>query len=74
MNIAEYFGSFVEKIQASLKSDKNQQYVTRRHDIGMIISHSIFLRMRVVAGKRCREHKSTQNMFSKPFLIVPFMR
>jgi len=43
--------------------------------IFMIICHSIFLRIRNVSDKSCRENQNTHFTLSKVFpKIVPFMR
>jgi len=52
------FGRSVEKIQVSLKSDKNDGYF-----IFMIISRWILLRMKNVSEKRCRENQNTHIVF-----------
>jgi hypothetical protein len=69
------FRKIVEKIQVSLKSDKNNGYFTRRPLHIFIISRLFFLRMRTVSDKSCtgdpNTHFVSNNFFSK---IVPFMR
>ena len=74
-----YFGIFrkyVDKIQVSLKSDKNNGPFTLRPIYILIISRSFLLRMRNVSYESCRENQNTHFwsivfFFSK---IVPFVR
>jgi len=67
----------VEKIQVSLKSDKNRGYFYMKTNIHFFItSRSFFLRMRNVSDKSCKENQNTKFgsvtfFFSK---IVKFMR
>ena len=69
------FRKYFEKIQVSLKSDKNKGYFIWRPIYIFIISHSFLLRKWNVSNKACRENKNTHfvssNFFSK---IMPFMR
>jgi hypothetical protein len=60
----------VEKIQVSLKSDKNNGYLTRQQYIFLIISRSILLRMKNVSDKSCRENQNTYFVFSNFFFFV----
>jgi hypothetical protein len=48
-----------EKIQISLKSDKNNGILPEDQYTFMNISHSVLLRMRNISGKRCRENQNT---------------
>jgi hypothetical protein len=65
----------IEKIQVSLKSDKNKGYFTWRAKYIFFISHSFLPGMRNVSGEHCRENQNTHFVFSNFFfLIVPFMR
>ena len=75
-----YFGifrQFVQKIQVSLKSDKNKGYFTWRRIYIFILSRSVLLRMKRFSEKHCTETRNThfvfKNFFS-PSKIVPFMR
>ena len=70
-----FFVKTAEKIQDSLKSDKNKGYFTWRLLDIFIISRSVLHRMRNVSGERCRENQNTYFVFNN-FLpkIVPFMR
>ena len=67
----------VEKIQVSLKSDKNngtlhEDQYTRTF---LIISRSVILRVRNVSDKSCRENQNAHFMFNHFFpKIMPFMR
>jgi hypothetical protein len=73
-DVSGFFKS-VEKIQVSLKSDKNNGYFTCRrlyiyiYIFFFIIPHSVLLRMRNVADKSCRENQDTHfkinNFFKK---------
>ena len=58
------FRKSVEKIQVSLKSDKNKEYFTRRQKSLFIISRSFLLIMRNVSDKTCRENQNTHVVFS----------
>ena len=74
-----YFRAFrksVEKTEASLKSDKNKRYFTRRPGHFYITSRLLLLRTRNVREKSCRENQNTHLESSKFFCskIVPFMR
>jgi hypothetical protein len=57
----------VEKIQVSLKSDKNMGTLHEDQYIFLIISCSTFLRMRNVLDTSCRENENTHIMFSHFF-------
>ena len=64
-----------EKIQVSLKCDKNSGCFTRRALSFMTVLSWILFRMRYVSDKSCIESQNTHlrpNLFC--FLIVPFMR
>ena len=69
------FWKSVEKIQVSLKPDRNNGYFTwRRFHIYDSISF-LLLRMRNVIDKICIENQNTHFMFNIVFpKIVPFMR
>jgi hypothetical protein len=58
------FRKSVEKIQDSLKSDKNKGYFTWRPKSLFIIPRSFLLRMRNVSDKSCRENQNTHVVFS----------
>jgi hypothetical protein len=72
-----FFRKTVKKIQASLKSDNNNRYLTCGPiQIFFIISLSVLLIMRNISDKICRENQNTHFVFSN-FLfpkIVPFMK
>ena len=56
--ILEYFKKkTAEKIQVSLKSDKNNSTLHQDHCAHFIISRSVLLRMRNVSDKNCRENQ-----------------
>ena len=70
------FGKYVEKIQVSSKSDKNNGYFTWRRNTYLIISRSILIRIRNISGKSLEKIKthilcSITFFFSK---IVSIMR
>ena len=58
------FRKFVEKIQISLKSDKNTGTLHEDVFTFMTISRSILLRMRNVLDKSCRENQNTHSAFN----------
>jgi len=58
------FRKYVEKIQVSLKSDKNNGTVYEDRCTFLIISHSFLLRMRHVSDKRGRENQNTRFTFN----------
>ena len=67
-----YFSIFrksVQKIQVSLKSDKNKGYFTWRPIYMFIIYRSNQLRIRNVSGKCCGENQSTDFMFNSLFFF-----
>jgi hypothetical protein len=65
----------VDKIQVSLKSDKNNAYFTWRRFDSLTISLKILFRMRNVLDKRRRENQNTCFMFNSFFLkMEPFVR
>jgi hypothetical protein len=69
------FRKYVEKIQVSLTSDKNNGYLILRHMNFMIICHCILLRMRIVSEKKGTEELKLNFMFRSFCLkIVTFMR
>jgi len=57
----------VEKIQAWIKSGKNNRYFTWRPLYIYIIPRSVLLRMRNVSDKRCRENKNRRFMVNNFF-------
>ena len=68
------FRNSVEKIQVSLKLDKNKAYITVGQYTFLIILRSSLLRMRNASDKvveKIKTHVVFSNFFSK---IVPFMR
>jgi hypothetical protein len=69
------FRKSVEKIQDSLKSDKNDGTLREDRYTCMIVSRSVLLRTRNVSDKEGRETRNTQFVFSNFFSKkVPFMR
>jgi hypothetical protein len=54
------FRKSVEKIQVSLKSNKNNRYFTWRPTYVFDLSRSILLTVRNVSDKICKENKNTQ--------------
>ena len=58
------FWKSVEKMQASLISDKNNGYFTWRPIYIFIISRSVVLRMRNASNKSCGENQNTHLIFS----------
>ena len=72
--IFAFFGQSVEKIQISLKSDKNNGYFIWRPIYILIISHSVFLKMKNVLYKSCRENLNTHFVFSNFFPKVVSVR
>ena len=70
------FRKTLQKIQVSLKSDKNNEYFTWRPIHIFIISRSVLLRMRDVPEKKsCRGNHNTYFLFGTFFSkIVPFLR
>ena len=60
------FRSSIEKIQVSIKSDKNNGYHADIFTF-MIISLWILLRMRNISNKSCSENQNTRFMFSNLF-------
>jgi hypothetical protein len=63
----------VEKIQVSLKSDKNNGYFTWRRTYICDSILLILLRMRNASDKSCREKKHTLSSITFFLKIVPFM-
>jgi hypothetical protein len=63
------FRKSVEKIEISLKSDKNNGYF--HEDLGtfMTIFSSFFLRMRSVSDKGCRDDQNTRFRFTNFFCV-----
>ena len=71
--ILRIFQKSVERIQISLKSDKNSGYF-RGLCTFMIISRRILLKVTYLR-QNCRENQNTQYVFSNSFLkIMPLMR
>jgi len=70
------FRKSVEKIQVSLKSNKNNSgTLLEDHYTFFIVSRSVLLRMKNVSDKRCRETRKTHFMFNNSFQkITPFIR
>jgi len=60
------FRKSVEKIQVSLKPDKNNGTNADQYPL-MIISRSVHLGMRNASDKSCREHQNTKFMFNYLF-------
>jgi hypothetical protein len=58
---------YVSKIQVSLKSDKNNDYIIWRPITFFIISRSSLLRMRSSSDKSCRKSKNTHFVFNNFF-------
>ena len=61
------FLKFVQKIQVSLKSDKNNGYLHEDQYTFLIISCSFLLRMRNVSDKSCRGNQKIHFVFSNFF-------
>ena len=57
-----FLKKFFQKIQVSLKSDKNNGYFTWRQIYTYDLSRSILLRMRNISDKSCRENRNTFNV------------
>ena len=69
------FRKSVQKIQPSLKSDKNNGYFILWPIHILIISRSILLRLKCVSYKTCRENQNTHFVLKFFFpKIVPFTR
>jgi hypothetical protein len=68
IDIWGFFGKFVEKIQVSLKSDRNEKYFTRRpiHFFLSYLAH-FFLEREMFQIKNYRENQNTHFMFSNFF-------
>ena len=63
-----FFRKFVEKVELSLKPDRNNGYFTWR-------SFHIYDNMRNALDKRCRENQNTHFVFNNSFpKVMPFMR
>jgi hypothetical protein len=63
----EYFSKICrEKIQISLKSEKNGTLHEAQYTI-LIISGSVLLRMKIFSEKRCRENQNTHFKFNNSF-------
>ena len=67
--IFELFRKSVEKIQVSLKSDKNNWYFTLKVFTFMAISCLILLKMRNISNKPCRENQNTHFVSSHFFFF-----
>ena len=67
--IFEFFRKSAEKVQVSLKSDRNEVKVTLHEDVYAfcIMSCTVTFRMRNVSGEQFRENQSTLFMFAKHF-------
>ena len=65
--IFEYFSKSVEKIQASLKSGKNDGYSYMKSIVHNHKPRSILLTMRNVSDKNYRENLNTHSMFNNFF-------
>jgi hypothetical protein len=65
--VVEYFFKSVDKIQVSLKYDKNNGHFTGRHTYSFIISRSILLRMRNILNKLRRKNQNTHFMVKNVF-------
>jgi hypothetical protein len=63
------FRKSVQKIQVSLKSDKNIGYFTWRPINIFIISRSFLLRIKNVSDKRCRENQNPHFVFGNIFFF-----
>jgi hypothetical protein len=63
------FRKSVEKIQVSLKYEKNKGYFTKDHYTFFTISRSFFLRMRNISDKICRENHNTHFVFNNIFFL-----
>jgi len=61
------FRKYVEKIQLSLHSNKNDGHFTCRPTYMFIVSRSVLLRIKNVLDKICTENKSTYFMFNHFF-------
>ena len=70
-----FFEIFFQKIQVSLKSDKNNGTLHGDQYTFLIISHPVPLRMRNISDKICRESRNT-HFISNNFIpkVLPFMR
>ena len=61
------FQKSIENIEDSLKSDKNNEYFTRRLLYICITSRSVLLRVRNAADRSCRQHQNARFMFNNSF-------
>ena len=71
------FPKSVEKIQVSLKSDKDKGYFTwRQINFFLIVSRSLLLKMKNISEKSCRENQNIHFLFNNFFSpkILLFMR
>jgi hypothetical protein len=66
------FRKYSDKIEVSLKSDKNNGYFTWRPITFLIISRSFLLRMRNIWDKSCRENPNTHFVFNNFFFRKSF--
>ena len=72
---ASIFWKSVEKIQVSLKSDKNDVFLHDNRYTFLITSRSLLLRMRHVSDKSCIENQNTHFMLGNvPSKLVSFTR
>ena len=63
------FRKSVEKIQVSLKSDKNNGTFHKDQYKFLVTSRSFLLRMRNVSDKSCRENQNTHFVLSNYFFF-----
>jgi hypothetical protein len=62
-----FYLNTVEKVQISLKSDKNNGTLHKDQYTFFVISCSVLLRIRNILGKICKENQKTLFVFSKVF-------
>jgi hypothetical protein len=58
------FGKSANRTEVSVKSDRNNGYVTRRTTCDIIVPFGIILRMINVSDIICKENKNTYFMFN----------
>ena len=63
------FQKSVNKLQVSLKLDKNKGYLHEDKYSFVIVSRPFLLRMRKISGRNCRENQNTHFIFSNPFFF-----
>jgi hypothetical protein len=66
-DVLVFLENISKKIQASLKSGKNNGTLHEDQYRFLIISHSVLFRMRNVSEKNCRENRNNSFMFSNFF-------